>query len=187
MKTLICILLIIYTLPGVSQTINRNEIDEATNTRVITTNPWEVKPNINEPTIYPFFKYLKTEKGRGLYFLAFKILNVDNIGCLREKTGQVLITFENGENILLKQQSDTNCDYGDYEVSYYLVSKPEAKDPNWLKKMNKHYDMLLQNNVASIAVKGSKDTIQFDLEENRKDIIAKHAKLISNELEEISN
>ncbi|UZR93930.1 hypothetical protein [Chondrinema litorale] len=185
MKTLTSIFLLLSTFSVFGQSIQRNEIDEGTNTRVITTSPWDgEKPETDQPSIYPSFKYIKTDNGRVLYFLSFKILNVDNIGCLREKNGQALIHFANGEEMLLRQQSDTNCDYGDYKVSYYLVSTEVAKDPSWAEKMEEHYHQLLSDKIEAITIKGSKDIYRFDLQGEQQNLVAQHAETLKEAIQE---
>ena len=179
------LILLIFPFFSQAQSITRNEIDEATNTLVITTEPWNgTSPEKYQKSnkIFPYLKYLKTEKGRGLYFLSFIVKTDKDLGCLREKSGNVIIKFTDGESIALKQNSDTNCDFGHYEVSYYLVNKPQAKDPNWLEKMNKHYDMLSKKHIASIAIEGSDDVALFELEDHEQDVIMLHTNLLNSEI-----
>ena len=187
MKIIYNLLLVLLIFPfySQSQSITRNEIDEATNTLVITTEPWNgTSPGEFQESnkIFPYFKYLKTEKGRGLYFLSFIIKTDKDLGCLREKSGNVIINFTDGKSIALKQNSDTNCDFGHYDVSYYLVNKPQAKDINWLEKMNKHYDMLSNKPIESIAVEGSDDVALFKFKENEQNVLMKHTDLLNNEM-----
>jgi hypothetical protein len=190
LKILSSTIFIILTINAYAQTITRNEIDEATNTRVITTSPWNgTTPESyqGKHTIFPYLKYLKTEKGRGLYFLSFIVKTNKDIGCLMETAGNVLIEFTDNQKIALKQQSDTNCDYGYYKVAYYLVNTPQAQDVNLLEKMNRHYDMLSNKPIKKITIEGSDKTDSFTLSDEESEVILKHTKLLNQEMQEIND
>jgi hypothetical protein len=125
-------------------------------------------------------RYIKRENGNEFYLFSVK-KSVD-LGCLSKYDGKMMVLFEDGDTITLKQQSDTDCG-SEIKVNYYFGS-PEVIESNSMENLQIEQSGIVEKfrtkKISKIRVYGTKfyDDIEF-----RPEITDIYSKMISKILE----
>lgn len=188
MKLILTILFIFCNLTAISQQINKDEKDDFTGARNITTKPfagntWKKEDFIdNKFNVLFNVTYLKQKDTEGLYLFSLNLLTTVKFGCLSEYEGKIMLLFENDSNMTLKQFSKTDCSSDILTANYIPLDELQAKDPIWKDLLESNVKILAENKIKKLRIYGSEGYFDFEIKEDKRDIIMQHLSSIRTKL-----
>lgn len=188
MRLILTMLLTIITVAAISQQIDKDEKDDFTGTRRITTKPfagstWKKTDFIdNKFNVLFNAGYSKGKDNEGVYLLSLNIITTVKFGCLSEYKGKIMLLFENDSTMTLKQLSKTDCSSSVLAANYIPLDEEQAKDPLWKDLLESNVKILAENKVKKLRVYGSEGYYDFEIKDDKRDIIIQHLKSIQTKL-----
>jgi len=183
-KTFKLLALLALTAPAAwSQTIDINQADAASGTRVIATrNIKGAEPSVDDSVtkrgVVLFSAGYQSAPASGhiveTYFINLNIVHNDNrLGCLDPKKSKVVLRLEDGSTIECFQISDLNCDPVAFDGAYALMIGDQSPDT-----MRQNFDRLMATGIKRIDIYTTEKTLTYDIKKDFKDYLQKHFSLI---------
>jgi hypothetical protein len=183
MKSIIVsILLSALCINAYSQKIDRNENDEFTGTRIITTqygqdkSPRAADKIATEHSVYTKAMYFKDESSEIYVINMFFITTID-FGCLSKYDGKMMLLFDDGSTMTLTQTTDTDCS-DNPSPGYLIVSDEESKQTDWKETQKSNLKKIISSPVKKIRIYGSEGYYDYELLPDKKTIFSQHLKAI---------
>ena len=93
-----------------------------------------------------------------------------------------MLLFENDSTMTLKQLSKTDCSSSVLAANYIPLDEEQAKDPLWKDLLESNVKILAENKVKKLRVYGSEGYYDFEIKDDKRDIIIQHLKSIQTKL-----
>ena len=104
-----------------------------------------------------------------------------DFGCLSEYDGKVILLLENDSTITLDQVTKTDC--GNSGLACYSIRPPNNETSILLySQISELFEELANVKVKKMRVFGTERNYDFELKDEKRDIISLHIKLIKSRL-----
>ncbi|ESU21140.1 hypothetical protein FCR2A7T_07110 [Flavobacterium cauense R2A-7] len=178
MKKTLLLFLIIIVNQTFAQRIAINEIDKFTDQKIFKVDVsegkrWKTTDNIAKGLINNIFlstRLIKKENSK-IILSNFNFQLGRNL-CVNPSNGKIIILFSDNSKITLKQSTEIVCE-SNLNVEYFIV------DNN--NEINDDLSILSNKEISSFRIYFNDGYIDFDVKEDKKELIRKHFKLISEE------
>jgi hypothetical protein len=165
-----------------AQRIALNEIDKFTDEKIYKVDVsegkrWKTSDNVAKGLLNNVFistKIVNTEKRKNV-LLNFN-LQLGRTLCVNPNDGKVILLFSDNSKITLNQHTEINCQ-SILNVDYFIGENQSEIESNLLN--------LTTKSISSFRIYFTDNFADFDVKEDKKELIKNHFKLIQKEFEKI--